>query len=124
METTFGLPFYQFPNPLEAEAQLMGFVHDALAESAEVVWRANEGFSKIPLPDAIHNDARCQWMVRARHPAGQLQSPAFVVQQRFAARREDGWKLARNLASQRDVAAPNVNLEVLWLSIRHGHHQR
>ncbi len=32
METTFGLPFYQFPTPLEAEAQLMGFVHDALAD--------------------------------------------------------------------------------------------
>ena len=26
------LPFYQFPNPLEAEAQLLGFVHDALAD--------------------------------------------------------------------------------------------
>ena len=32
METTFGLPFYQFPNPLEAEAQLMGFIHDTLAD--------------------------------------------------------------------------------------------
>ena len=32
METTFGLPFYRFPNPMEAEAQLLGFVHDTLAD--------------------------------------------------------------------------------------------
>jgi len=32
METTFGLPFYQFPSRMEAEAQLLGFIHDCLAD--------------------------------------------------------------------------------------------
>ena len=32
METTFGLPFYRFPNPMEVEAQLLGFIHDSLAD--------------------------------------------------------------------------------------------
>ena len=32
METTFGLPFYKFPTRMEAEAQLLGFIHDCLAD--------------------------------------------------------------------------------------------
>ena len=32
LETTFGLPVYQFPGPMEAEAALVRFVHDTLAD--------------------------------------------------------------------------------------------
>lgn len=32
METTFGLPEFVFPGPLEVEAALLGFVHDTLAD--------------------------------------------------------------------------------------------
>lgn len=32
METTFGLPHYTFPNPMEVEAHLLGFIHDCRAD--------------------------------------------------------------------------------------------
>lgn len=32
METTFGLPTYEFPNPLEIESSILRFVHDAFAD--------------------------------------------------------------------------------------------
>lgn len=32
METTFGLPNYEFPNPMETEASILGFIHDAFAD--------------------------------------------------------------------------------------------
>lgn len=32
METTFGLPHYTFPNPMEVEANLLGFIHDCMAD--------------------------------------------------------------------------------------------
>lgn len=32
METTFGLPMFEFPSPLEVESSLLRFVHDAIAD--------------------------------------------------------------------------------------------
>lgn len=32
METTFGLPHYQFPSAMEVEAELLGFVHDCFTD--------------------------------------------------------------------------------------------
>lgn len=32
METTFGLPNYEFPNLMETEASILGFIHDAFAD--------------------------------------------------------------------------------------------
>ncbi|RYD35750.1 MAG: DNA ligase, partial [Verrucomicrobiaceae bacterium] len=32
METTFGLPSYEFPNVMETEASILGFIHDAFAD--------------------------------------------------------------------------------------------
>lgn len=32
METTFGLPSYEFPNLMETEASILGFIHDAFAD--------------------------------------------------------------------------------------------
>lgn len=32
METTFGLPHYRFPNAMEVEAEVLGFVHDCFAD--------------------------------------------------------------------------------------------
>ena len=37
METTFGLPQYEFPNPMEIEAQVLRFVHDSFADGATPV---------------------------------------------------------------------------------------
>jgi DNA ligase-1 len=37
LETTFGLPGYEFPNPMEIESQVLRFVHDCFADGATPV---------------------------------------------------------------------------------------
>ena len=37
LETTFGLPLYEFPSPMEIEAEVLRFVHDTLADGATPV---------------------------------------------------------------------------------------
>ncbi|MDP3851876.1 MAG: Holliday junction resolvase RuvX [Luteolibacter sp.] len=34
LETTFGLPGYEFPNPMEIEAEILRFVHDSFSDGA------------------------------------------------------------------------------------------
>ncbi|MFT3989869.1 MAG: ATP-dependent DNA ligase [Luteolibacter sp.] len=77
METTFGLPQYQFPNPLEVETSVLRFVHDAFTDGETPVLfgyslgKAQEAYALLcenNIPSVLHPAVAA--MTRACRSAG------------------------------------------------------
>lgn len=85
METTFGLPHYQFPNRMEVEAELLGFVHDCFNDDITPVLlgyslgKAQEALAVLhehDIPVLMHPAAAA--MTRACRDAGVTSLPEPV----------------------------------------------
>ncbi|NJR41902.1 MAG: MBL fold metallo-hydrolase [Akkermansiaceae bacterium] len=77
LETTFGLPIYEFPNQLEVEASILRFVHDAFADGETPVLvgyplgKAQEALALLTdhaIPTLLHPSVAA--MTRACRKAG------------------------------------------------------
>lgn len=77
METTFGLPGYEFPNPLEIEAEVLRFIHDGFTDGetpvllAYSLGKAQEALALLAehgIPALLHPAAAA--MTRACRDAG------------------------------------------------------
>ncbi|MBC8128113.1 MAG: hypothetical protein H8M99_13310 [Gloeobacteraceae cyanobacterium ES-bin-144] len=77
METTFGLPCYEFPNPMEIEAEILRFIHDCFADAQTPVLlgyslgKSQEALALLEehgIPALLHPNAAV--MTRACRDAG------------------------------------------------------
>src|ERR1700722_1299879 len=84
-----------------------------LAEFAEVVRRANDPFSEMPLPNAIHQDARRQRVLCTGNPLCQCDASAPLADGRLILADEEFRKMAGDALSQSGVTSANVYRYVL-----------
>src|SRR6185437_11708132 len=88
------------------------------AEFAIVVWRSDNAFAKMMLPDAVDHHAGCQWVCGAGNPPGQLQTSAALGYWFLFVASQQPRKAAGNEVAKMVVPAANVNLHVVYPGMR------
>ena len=96
------------------------------AARAKVARRPDDATTEVPVPDAVHEDARRERMIVVDQPPGQLEPTARALGNRgqVGAGRQRSWRTARDLRTGRDgVVTPHMHGEVTRLFLlRHGEH--
>ena len=97
------------------------------AEDAEIIRRIHDARAEVPAPNPIHDHARRQRMLAARHPASEFETAAvFRGQDRFCERCPHHLgKAALHGFAEREVAAADMHRQRRHdLVVRHTHDPR
>src|SRR5262245_42981068 len=82
----------------------------SFAGLAKIVWRTNQAFAEMQLPDTIRHHARCERMLRLGEPFGELQPPAALERRFRIVTREDRWERFWRVFAGTVVIATNEDL--------------